>query len=74
MAARLPVLVSEGQGPAEVTCGDKYGWLFINGNINDLKEKIEYIISHYDTAIQKAENALKYVCNTYDVSITANKY
>ena len=40
----------------------------------DLKEKIEYIISHYDTAIQKAENALKYVCNTYDVSITANKY
>lgn len=45
MAARLPVLVSEGQGPAEVTCGDKYGWLFINGNINDLKEKIEYIIS-----------------------------
>ena len=65
MAARLPVLVSEGQGPAEVTCGDKYGWLFINGNINDLKEKIEYIISHY---------ALKYVCNTYDVSITANKY
>lgn len=27
MAAGVPVLVSEGQGPAEVTQGSRYGWL-----------------------------------------------
>lgn len=74
MAARVPVLVSAGQGPAEVTCGDKYGWVFENGNVDDLAIKIKYIYNHYDEAMEKANNALNYVQNTYDVSVTARKY
>ena len=74
MAAEVPVLVSSGQGPAEVTCGDKYGWVFENGNVDDLVDKIKYIFDNYDEAMEKANIALSYVQNTYDVSVTARKY
>lgn len=74
MSARVPVLVSSDQGPAEVTCGNKYGWIFKNGDINDLTNKISYIINHYNEAIQKAESASQYVRDTYDVAVTAQRY
>jgi glycosyltransferase involved in cell wall biosynthesis len=74
MASRVPVLVSEGQGPAEVTCGIKYGWLFQNGNAEDLAYQIQYIIDHYNEASQKATDAQLYVQSKYDVSVTAKKY
>lgn len=74
MAAEVPVLVSTGQGSAEVTCGDKYGWVFENGDVDDLVAKIKYIFDNYDEAMEKANSALCYVQNTYDVSVTARKY
>lgn len=74
MASNVPVLVSTGQGPAEVTCGNKYGWIFENGSADDLSNKIVFIIEHYTEALKKAERALGYVNNTYDVSVTARKY
>ena len=74
MAAKVPVLVSEGQGPAEVTCGNLYGWTFENGNADDLAAKIKYIYDNYKEAMDKANSALSYVQNTYDVSVTARKY
>ena len=74
MAAKVPVLVSTGQGPAEVTCGDKFGWTFENRNVDDLTSKILYIHEHYNEAMNKAESALCYVRSTYDVSVTAKKY
>lgn len=74
MAAKVPVLVSEGQGPAEVTCGNKFGWTFENGNADDLAAKIKYIFDNYNEAMDKANSALNYVQNTYDVSVTARKY
>ena len=74
MAANVPVLVSAGQGPAEVTCGNLYGWTFENANAEDLAAKIKYIYDNYDEAMDKANNALSYVQKTYDVSVTASKY
>ena len=74
MSANVPVLVSSGQGPAEVTCGSKFGWLFENGNAEDLAIQIDYIRNHYNEALNKAKAALSYVCNIYDVSVTAKKY
>ena len=74
MAAGLPVLVSAGQGPAEVTCGDLYGWTFENGNVNSLVSTIEHISSNYGQALDKAKAAYKHVKDTYDVSVTANHY
>lgn len=74
MAAKLPVLVSSGQGPAEVTENDKFGWVFKNGDSNDLADKIQYIATHYSEALAKAEKAIHHVRENYDVSVTARKY
>lgn len=74
MAAGVPVLVSEGQGPAEVTQGDRYGWLFANGDAYDLQRQIVFIKEHYGEAMTKANEAKEYVRNTYDVSVTARTY
>lgn len=74
MAAKVPVLVSSGQGPEEVTEGEKYGWTFENGNAEDLAKKLLYIIEHYDECLDKAEQAYHHVKDNYDVSVTARKY
>ena len=74
MAAKLPVLVSSGQGPAEVTENDKFGWVFKNGNSNDLANEIKYIASHYEKALTKADKAVQHVRKNYDVSVTAKSY
>lgn len=74
MAAKVPVLVSSGQGPAEVTCGTKYGWVFCNEDVVDLARKISFVYSNYSEAFKKAESALQYVRDTYDVSVTAKTY
>lgn len=74
MAAKVPVLVSEGQGPAEVTCGEKYGWLFRNGDSSELAKQIRHIMLNRTDALSKAEAACRYVQETYDVSVTARKY
>lgn len=74
MAAEVPVLVSSGDGPAEITCRDKYGWVFSNGDIDNLIYKIKYINNNYVKAIDKAKLARNYVIENYDVSVTARKY
>lgn len=74
MAANVPVLVSAGQGPAEITEGDMYGWVFENGDVKDLASMIKYIFSHYDEAMAKSEKAREHVRLNYDVSVTAKRY
>ena len=74
MAAQVPVLVSAGQGPAEVTCGNTYGWTFENGSVDDLARALTYIQTHYQEALDKVPQARQHVLDTYDVSVTAQKY
>ena len=74
LAAQIPVIASEGQGPAEVICGNKYGWIFENGNVEDLTNKIEYILNHYHEAIEKAKLGKDYVYKNFDIHSTANAY
>ncbi|MCD8282861.1 MAG: glycosyltransferase family 4 protein, partial [Prevotella sp.] len=74
MAANVPVLVSAGQGPAEVCCEDTYGCVFANGDYNDLVAKIRWIRSQYPDALRKATKAREHVCAAYDVSVTARRY
>ena len=74
LAAQIPVLASEGQGPAEVICGNKYGWIFENGNVEGLIHKIEYILNHYHEAIEKAKLGKEYVYQNFDIHSTANTY
>lgn len=74
MASQVPVVVSAGQGPAEVTCGDRYGWVFENGDVEALARLIAYVHGHYDEALRKVADARRYVMETYDVSVTAKRY
>lgn len=74
MTASVPVLVSAGQGPAEVTDNERYGWVFMNGSIEALAEKIEYIYKHYHTCLVKVEDARKHVVEHFDVTATARNY
>jgi glycosyltransferase involved in cell wall biosynthesis len=74
MAAGVPVVLSSGHGAEEVTCGNKYGWVFKNGDIDDYANTVKYVISHYEEAIAKAELARQYVIQKFDVSTTAQNY
>lgn len=74
MAANVPVLVPTGQGPAEVTEGDRYGWVFDCGDENSLANQIKNIINNYGECTAKAEKARIYVEANYDVKVTAHRY
>jgi glycosyltransferase involved in cell wall biosynthesis len=74
MASNLPVLVSLGQGPSEVTQNDKYGWVFVNSDSEDLAIQIYNIIEHYDKALKKAFEARQYAFDKFDVKVTASSY
>lgn len=74
MCANVPVLVSSGQGPEEITQGNKYGWVFSNGNIPDLEKMIQYIICHTNEAEVKSEQACAYAKKYFSIEYTANEY
>lgn len=74
MATKVPVLVSSGQGPAEVTENDRFGWVFENGDERDLADKVKYISEHYADAVRKTDDACRHVREHYDVSVTARRY
>ncbi|MCD7714045.1 MAG: glycosyltransferase family 4 protein [Prevotella sp.] len=74
MAAGLPVLVTAGQGSAEVCSNNTYGWTFENGNADSLADRIAYIRDHYVEALDKAKRGRMHVIDCYDVSVTAHKY
>ena len=73
MAAKMPVIVSDIQGPMEVIGYGKYGMSFKSGDANDLAEKLKTVLQGgYDYSM--VEKAYQHVCEEYDVSTTAKRY
>ena len=73
MAAKIPVLVSENQGPLEIIDNGKYGFSFKNGDAEDCAAKIIDIIeSGVDNELIEA--AYKRVEDCFTVQQTANNY
>ena len=73
MAAKLPVIVSDIQGPMEVIGYGKYGMYFKSGDANDLAEKLKTVLQGgYDYSL--IDNGYRHVCENYDVSTTAKRY
>ena len=73
MAAKIPVLVSENQGPLEIIDNGKYGYAFKNQSIEDCAEKIRmFIINKFDKNI--VEKAYIRVKELYNVTKTAKNY
>lgn len=73
MAAKVPVLVSENQGPLEIIDKGKYGYSFRNQDVADCAAKIKLFLIHQNNATQ-IEKAYQRVLQLYDVKITANTY
>jgi len=76
MAAKVPVIVANRDGPAEILDFGKYGWLFENENICDLALKIEEvkILSQNDELSDLLESAYKHCIKNYDIQITVKNY
>ena len=74
MAAKVPVLVSSGQGPEEVTEGDRYGWTFSNNDVEELAKAIHSMYKEYDQCLAKVDVAKEHVSELYDVSNSAKQY
>ena len=73
MAAKVPVLVSDIEGPMEIIAYGKYGMHFKNADTENLADELETVLKGgYD--YNMIEPAYEYVKNYYDVSITAKRY
>ncbi len=73
MAAKLPVIVSSGDGPEEIVGHGQYGYVFKNGDVDDLADKIEIFLrgENDKTMVEKAYDR---VWNQYNIKITAKTY
>lgn len=73
MAAKVPVIVSDIDGPMELIGYGQYGCYFKSGDADDCAEKIELFLNgNYEP--EKIESAYRKVQQCYDVKITSAKY
>lgn len=72
MAAKVPVLVSNIEGPMEVILGGRLGTSFESGNSNDLAKKILEVISNQNT--KRTEEAYQYTLENYSIQKTVLEY
>ena len=75
MAAKVPVLVSNNDGPIEIIENNKYGSSFENGDYIDCANKIEAIINNYSYYSGLAQtDAYNRAINYFDIERTAECY
>ena len=75
MAAKVPVLVSNNDGPVEIIEYNRYGSCFENGNYIDCANKIEAIINNYSYYSELAQkDTYNRVVVDFDIEKTAEKY
>ena len=73
MAAKVPVIVSNLEGPMEVISQGQLGCYFESGNYIDLANKIEEYFNKKKNT-QQIEDAYTYTKEHYDVKKTAKRY
>ena len=74
IAAGLPVLVSDTNGPIEIIEHGKYGYFFETGNIQSLVEHLVDIYQNYSEKAQILNIAIPYMESKYSVTQTALQY
>ena len=72
MAAKIPVLVSDVEGPMEIIDNGRYGYFFKSGDASDCAHMIEKII-RTDNA-ETVEKAYRHVLENFNISVTAKRY
>jgi glycosyltransferase involved in cell wall biosynthesis len=76
MAAKIPVLVSDIDGPMEIIDNGRYGFYFKSGDIKECSEKIHDIINGYNTKEikRKISEAYGYAKENFNIKNTAQNY
>ncbi|QNF32329.1 glycosyltransferase [Adhaeribacter swui] len=76
IAAKIPVLVSDIEGPMEVIGGGKFGEYFEKANHYDCASKIEKLIMDYSNQhrLDKINRSFEFAFNTFNIKNTANNY
>lgn len=76
IAAGIPVLVSDIEGPMEIIQNGKFGYFFKSDDLDDLISKLDYIISVHDSDLNSnlIFKALQHVKKNFNINITVNKY
>jgi glycosyltransferase involved in cell wall biosynthesis len=76
MAAGLPVLVSNIEGPKEIIAEGKFGWSFRSEDIRDLTENLVdlCVLSQAPEFPERMRDRVAQTRRLFDVSSTARKY
>ncbi|MDE5857044.1 MAG: glycosyltransferase family 4 protein, partial [Muribaculaceae bacterium] len=74
MAASLPVIISNLEGPKSVAGTGEYATVFTPGNSDDLTLKIMEVIADYPNAYARAVSARKFIKESFDINETAKRY
>lgn len=76
MAAKVPILVSDIDGPMEIIENGKYGFHFQSGNIEDISKSLNKIINIYPSIELKdiVETAYGHVKENFGITTTSLKY
>lgn len=74
LAASIPSIVSNLDGPHSVIGNGKYGTVFTTGDSRELAEKIKEVIDNYPLALSRARAGSAFVRNSFDISRTVARY
>jgi glycosyltransferase involved in cell wall biosynthesis len=76
MAAKVPVLASDIEGPAEILENGKHGMLFENDNYEDLALKITNAIKLIESGeiVNMIDSAYNHCLNNFNITRTAQEY
>ena len=73
MAMGVPCIASNIDGPAEIIGDNEHGYLFAGGNVDELAERLVYVIEHYSKEKSRAIQNIDYVTQRFDISIMCDK-
>jgi len=76
MAAKVPVIASDIEGPAEILAYGKHGIIFENDNYEDLALQIENAMRLYENGeiVKLIESAYNHCIINFDINRTAREY
>ena len=76
MAAMIPVLVSDIDGPMEIIKNGKFGFYFKSGDAEDLAENLKLFLleDNTETIMLKIKAAFKHVKNNFEITQTSKNY
>ena len=74
IAAMLPVLVPNENGPYEIIDKGKFGFVFEKENVIDCAEKIEYIYNNYNECYNLTNLAYNKVCKEFSIEFMVKTY